>query len=165
MHDEFIHFHRQGKVGSIISTVRLSGMLSDSSDQPAARVWKIPLPRIPVTTRIIIFLVGDPYKPSFASVTGRGTTQDLFGQGVFFEIDFLSVVLEPLEFRTGSWRGVDSLLPPMCGLAHQQQMHLGLGLAIYQFNSFVTWYSIYLLFFRLQLGKNSPLCKGKIYRS
>ena len=73
-----MHFHRQGKVGSIISTVRLSGMLSDSLDQPAARVWKIPLPRIPVTTRIIIFLVGDPYKPSFASVTGRGTTQDLF---------------------------------------------------------------------------------------
>ena len=25
-----------------------------------------------VTTRIILFLVGDPYKPSFATVTGRG---------------------------------------------------------------------------------------------
>ena len=25
-----------------------------------------------VTTRIITFLVGDPYKPSFATVTGRG---------------------------------------------------------------------------------------------
>ena len=25
-----------------------------------------------VTTRIIIFLVGDPYEPSFATVTGRG---------------------------------------------------------------------------------------------
>ena len=34
--------------------------------------WVVPLPRIPVTTRIIIFLVGDPYKPSFATVTGRG---------------------------------------------------------------------------------------------
>ncbi len=30
---------------------------------------------VTVTTRIIIFLVGDPYKPSFATVTGRGTTQ------------------------------------------------------------------------------------------
>ena len=27
---------------------------------------------VTVTTRIIIFLVGDPYKPSFATVTGRG---------------------------------------------------------------------------------------------
>ena len=34
--------------------------------------WVVPLPRMPVTTRIIIFLVGDPYKPSFATVTGRG---------------------------------------------------------------------------------------------
>ena len=33
-----------------------------------------PLP-VTVTTRIITFLVGDPYKPSFATVTGRGTTQ------------------------------------------------------------------------------------------
>ena len=30
-----------------------------------------PLPVI-VTTRIVVFLVGDPYKPSFATVTGRG---------------------------------------------------------------------------------------------
>ena len=30
-----------------------------------------PLP-VTVTTRIIAFLVGDPYKPSFATVTGRG---------------------------------------------------------------------------------------------
>ena len=30
-----------------------------------------PLP-ITVTTRIITFLVGNPYKPSFATVTGRG---------------------------------------------------------------------------------------------
>ena len=32
----------------------------------------VPLPRIPVTTRIITFLVGDSYKPAFATVTGRG---------------------------------------------------------------------------------------------
>ena len=30
-----------------------------------------PLP-VTVTTRNITFLVGDPYKPSFATVTGRG---------------------------------------------------------------------------------------------
>ena len=30
-----------------------------------------PLP-VTVTTRIITFLVGDPYKPSFATVIGRG---------------------------------------------------------------------------------------------
>ena len=34
--------------------------------------WVVPPPRMPVTTRIITFLVGDPYKPSFATVTGRG---------------------------------------------------------------------------------------------
>ena len=27
---------------------------------------------VTVTDRIVIFLVGDPYKPSFATVTGRG---------------------------------------------------------------------------------------------
>ena len=30
-----------------------------------------PLP-VTVTTRIITFLVGNPYKPSFATVTGKG---------------------------------------------------------------------------------------------
>ena len=34
--------------------------------------WVWPPPRIPVTTRIITFLIGNRYKPSFATVTGRG---------------------------------------------------------------------------------------------
>ena len=34
--------------------------------------WVVPLPRMPVTTRIMTFLVWDPYKPSFATVIGRG---------------------------------------------------------------------------------------------
>ena len=34
-------------------------------------LWVVPPPRMPVTTRIITSLVGDPYKPSFATVTGR----------------------------------------------------------------------------------------------
>ena len=33
-------------------------------------VWVVP--PATVDTRIVIFLVGDPYKPSFATVTGRG---------------------------------------------------------------------------------------------
>ena len=38
--------------------------------------WVVALPMIPVTTRIITFLVGDPYKPSFATgILGGGTTQ------------------------------------------------------------------------------------------
>ena len=32
---------------------------------------------VTVTTRIIMLLVGDPYKPSLATVTGRGTTQHI----------------------------------------------------------------------------------------
>ena len=31
-----------------------------------------PPPRMPVTTRIMTCLIGNPYKPSFATVTGRG---------------------------------------------------------------------------------------------
>ena len=34
--------------------------------------WVVPPTRIPVTTRIITFLVGNPYKASFATITGRG---------------------------------------------------------------------------------------------
>ena len=40
--------------------------------------WVWPPPRMPVTTRFIIyiiFVVGDPYKSSFGTVTGRGNTQ------------------------------------------------------------------------------------------
>ena len=37
----------------------------------APYLWLSPHP-VTVTTRIIIVLVGDPYKPSFATVTGRG---------------------------------------------------------------------------------------------
>ena len=34
--------------------------------------WMWPPHRIPVTTRIITFLIGNPYKPAFTTVTGRG---------------------------------------------------------------------------------------------
>ncbi len=36
--------------------------------------WVVPLPRMPFTTRIITFWVGDSYKPLFATVTGQGAT-------------------------------------------------------------------------------------------
>ena len=38
-----------------------------------------PLP-VTVTTKIITFLVGDPYKPSFATVTGRGDDPRYIGE-------------------------------------------------------------------------------------
>ena len=41
-----------------------------------------PPPRMPVTTRIISFLVGNPYKPSFVTVTGWGVHQrDMYSSG------------------------------------------------------------------------------------
>ena len=40
--------------------------------------WVVPLP-VTVTTRIIRFFVGDPYKPSFATgILGGGTTQLIY---------------------------------------------------------------------------------------
>ncbi len=43
--------------------------LSDSKNNLSIGLSPVP---VTVTTRIITFLVGDPYKPSFATVTGRG---------------------------------------------------------------------------------------------
>ncbi len=49
--------------------------------------YDLGLPPCPVTetTRIITFLVGDPYKPAFATVTERGDTPryDIFSEAVF----------------------------------------------------------------------------------
>ena len=42
-----------------------------------------PLP-VTVTTRIITFLIGNPYKPSFATVTGRGPHPVRFQVVTFF---------------------------------------------------------------------------------
>ena len=55
----------------------LAGLHVDAKSAPffygaLGMSWVVPLPRMPVTTRIVMFLVGDPYKPSFATVTGRG---------------------------------------------------------------------------------------------
>ena len=44
-----------------------------------------PLP-VRVTTRIVTFLVGNPYKPSFPLLLGGGTTQDIFNLHFLWEI-------------------------------------------------------------------------------
>ena len=77
-----------------------------------------PLP-VTVTTRIITFLVGDPYKPSFATVTGRGDNPN--NQGLhdyvphkhhkkvdkpesFGHFEFIPLLnLHLGEFPTGGW--------------------------------------------------------------
>ena len=57
--------------------------------------WVVPPPRMPVTTRMITFLVGDPYKPSFATVTGRGEQPKVYN------------LMSPLKVATGcSGRGL-----------------------------------------------------------
>ena len=53
--------------------------------------WVVPLPRMLVTTRIIIFLVGNPYKPFFATVTGRGDNPRYFN--VFYVLALLVFLL------------------------------------------------------------------------
>ena len=58
----------------------LSGPLQ-MSENKWVKVGFSPFPVI-VTTRIITFLVGNPYKPSFPLLLGRGTTQ---GKGVKFQ--------------------------------------------------------------------------------
>ena len=52
-----------------------------------------PLP-VTVTTRIITFLVGDPYKPSFATVTGRGV-----------DPTYYSVWILKMTQQAGFWPG------------------------------------------------------------
>ena len=54
------------------------------------------------TTRIITFLVGDPYKPSFATVTGRGTTQYIY--------IYLSIYLPSLKLTFSHWKWMVGIL-------------------------------------------------------
>ena len=42
--------------------------------------WVVPPPRIPVTTRITMFLAGDPYKPEFATVARRGGQPKIYSK-------------------------------------------------------------------------------------
>ena len=60
--------------GAVFQGSSLKSMVGPSSSLPKTNMDNLgvaPLP-VTVTTRIITFLVGDPYKPSFATVTGRG---------------------------------------------------------------------------------------------
>ncbi len=45
--------------------------------------WWLGCPPIPVTVRITMFLVGDPYKPSFATFTGRGDNPSWWFQTIW----------------------------------------------------------------------------------
>ena len=59
--------------GSRPTSGRLSRKMNTCIDFFLGRVYLRSTPHpVTVTTRIITFLVGDPYKPSFATATGRG---------------------------------------------------------------------------------------------
>ena len=62
-----------------------------------------PFPVI-VTTRIITFLVGNPYKPSFQLLLGRGTTQgspiSLLSQCLTFKLFGIAYLIGKTKFNT-----------------------------------------------------------------
>lgn len=63
-----------------------------------------PLPRMPFTARIIIFLVRDPYEPSFATGTGGGTIQNMLHQ-------FLPMSLLGNRHQNHTWPNHDFEFP------------------------------------------------------
>ena len=69
-------------LGVQIASDQVFGSLGDHDFQVPGLLWgfvrSTPHP-VTVTTRIITFLVGNPYKPSFATVTGWGVDpRDLY---------------------------------------------------------------------------------------
>ena len=67
--------HRVCKQPGLAVNQRLQ--LGHKTWNPLKRIhWLVPRPGIPVTTRIITFVVGNPYKPSFATGTGRGNPKN-----------------------------------------------------------------------------------------
>ena len=85
-----------------ISTGEFTGFLNHQT------VWigLSPLP-VRVTTRIITFLVGNPYKPSFPLLLGGGTTQ---GMEIWCSSNFHSIS-EDFLFSSNLWRLESSCLP------------------------------------------------------
>ena len=65
-----------------------------------------PLP-VTVTTRIITFLVGDPYKPPFATVTGRGDNPSCMYIIYFMPIDIPYATLITLRFPAARYSTLD----------------------------------------------------------
>ena len=64
----------QGRTAVSFGEGKTSGQLGVATPPPRENLGSfgvVPLPRIPVTTRTITVLVGDPCKPSFATVAGR----------------------------------------------------------------------------------------------
>ena len=67
------HVNSPSQKGHVRRIANIRLMVQKSGDHPVdmVNIGLSPLP-VTVTTKIITFLVGDPYKPSFATVTGRG---------------------------------------------------------------------------------------------
>ena len=79
--------------------------------------WVVPPPRMPVTTRIITFLVGDPYKPSFATVTGRGDNPKYNSQNREIEIS-VRVSLSVLFHDAWGWSCCLRIIDPPLGFTY-----------------------------------------------
>ena len=65
------HFFIYGNLATFMRNWKTEGTWFQSHGAFGVYIGLPPLP-VRVTTRIITFLVGDPYKPSFATVTGKG---------------------------------------------------------------------------------------------
>ena len=73
---------------------------------------------VAVTTRIVTFLVGNPYKPSFVTVTGRG-------------VDQYNIPMDPMFFVEGSRLGrIFFVQDPHHDGSQLCQNLLGLGRAV-----------------------------------
>lgn len=72
--------------------------------------WVVPLPRMSVTTRIIIFLMKgipeDPYKPSFGTgiLGGRGQPKEYPSNSPFWHPTFYWEVADWMQKNWGMWR-------------------------------------------------------------
>ena len=88
----YFHF-----VSSSISVLELSQLVQDKQNNIGI-LWNYPKPKMPVTTRIIPFLVGNPYKykPSFETVTGWGVDQMYT-----FMVLFILAAIKSLQFYRG----------------------------------------------------------------
>ena len=57
---------------AVVDSAGIAILLLPSSSSPSSLLFRSTPHPVTVTTRIITFLVGNPYKPSFATVTGWG---------------------------------------------------------------------------------------------
>ena len=107
-------------------------------------LWVVPPPRIPVTTRIITFLVGNPYKPSFPLLLGGGTTQKILNKqtkslqtnlikSILWPFQFHPKIFHPIPHKWPAWPPFSKKQPALYGLL---DIHFLWSLIAFQFNSF-----------------------------